>query len=130
MDMVEQVRRFNRTVTRRIGALDGQFLGRNRSLGASRVLFEIGTEGVQVRDLRSRLGLDSGYMSRLLRSLEAEGLIRTDPAPADARVRYAFLTAAGRKEVALLNRLSDKAAAAMLEPLSTQQRMALTSAME
>jgi DNA-binding MarR family transcriptional regulator/N-acetylglutamate synthase-like GNAT family acetyltransferase len=130
MDMIEQVRRFNRTVTRRIGALDGQFLGRNRSLGASRVLFEIGTEGVQVRELRSRLGLDSGYMSRLLRSLEREGLIRTDPAPADARVRYAFLTAAGRKEVALLNRLSDKAAAAMLEPLSTQQRMALTSAME
>jgi len=130
MDMIEQVRRFNRTVTRRIGALDGLFLGRNRSLGASRVLFEIGTEGVQVRELRSRLGLDSGYMSRLLRSLEREGLIRTDPAPADARVRYAFLTAAGRKEVALLNRLSDKAAAAMLEPLSTQQRMALTSAME
>jgi DNA-binding MarR family transcriptional regulator/GNAT superfamily N-acetyltransferase len=130
MDMIEQVRRFNRTVTRRIGALDGHFLGRNRSLGASRVLFEIGTEGIQIRELRAQLGLDSGYMSRLLRSLEAEGLIRTDQAPGDARVRHAVLTAAGRKEVALLNRLSDQAAAAMLEPLSPKQRMALTSAME
>jgi DNA-binding MarR family transcriptional regulator/GNAT superfamily N-acetyltransferase len=130
MTMIEQVRRFNRTVTSRIGALDGHFLGRNRSLGACRVLFEIGAAGAEIRDLRARLGLDSGYMSRLLRSLEAEGLVRTDRAPDDARVRYAVLTPAGRREVALLNRLSDKAAAALLEPLSGKQRMALTSAME
>src|ERR1051326_7854086 len=126
MNMIGQVRRFNRTVTRRIGALDGHFLGRNRSLGACRVLFEIGADGVEIRELRARLGLDSGYLSRLLRSLESEGLVRTDRAADDARVRCALLTAAGRREVALLDRLSDKAAAALLEPLSSKQRMALT----
>jgi DNA-binding MarR family transcriptional regulator len=129
MEEIAQIRSFNRTVTRQIGALDGHFLGRNRSLGASRLLFEIGTEGIEIRELRSRLGLDSGYTSRLLRALEAEGLIRTGQAPGDARVRRVVLTPAGRKELALLNRLSDAAAASMLEPLTEKQRAALTYAM-
>jgi DNA-binding MarR family transcriptional regulator/GNAT superfamily N-acetyltransferase len=129
MGMVGQIRSFNRTVTRRIGALDTRFLGRDRSLGASRLLFEIGAEGIEIRELRSRLGLDSGYVSRLLRALEGEGLIRTGHAPDDARVRYVALTAMGRKEVAALNRLSDDAAASILEPLSESQQVALTSAM-
>jgi DNA-binding MarR family transcriptional regulator/GNAT superfamily N-acetyltransferase len=129
MDMIGQVRSFNRTVTHRIGVLDGHYLGRHRSLGASRLLFEIGTEGIEIRALRARLGLDSGYTSRLLRALEVEGLIRTGQAPGDARVRYARPTAAGRKEQAVLNRLSDAAAASLLEPLSEQQRTALTTAM-
>ena len=67
--MVEQVRRFNRTVTARIGALDDHFLGRGRALGEARLLWEIGPDGCEVRLLRARLGLDSGYVSRLLRSL-------------------------------------------------------------
>jgi DNA-binding MarR family transcriptional regulator/N-acetylglutamate synthase-like GNAT family acetyltransferase len=130
MDMVARIRSFNRTVTRQIGALNGDYLGRHRSLGASRLLFEIGTEGVEIRELRARLGLDSGYTSRLLRSLEAEGLVHTGPAPEDARVRHVTLTRAGRKELAVLNRLSDEAAAARIEPLSPSQREALASAME
>jgi DNA-binding MarR family transcriptional regulator/GNAT superfamily N-acetyltransferase len=129
MDPVAQVRSFNRTVTRHIGALDDHFLGRNRSLGACRLLFEVGTAGLEIRELRSRLGLDSGYASRLLRELESQGLIRVAPAPRDGRVRYVKLTKSGRRELALLNRLSDDAAAAMLEPLSETQRAALTSAM-
>jgi DNA-binding MarR family transcriptional regulator/GNAT superfamily N-acetyltransferase len=129
MDRIAQIRSFNRTVTRQIGALDGHFLGRHRSLGASRLLFEIGTEGIEIRELRSRLGLDSGYTSRLLRALEAEGLIHTGEAPGDARVRYVVLTMAGRKELAVLNRLSDAAAASLLEPLTEKQRAVLTSAM-
>jgi DNA-binding MarR family transcriptional regulator/GNAT superfamily N-acetyltransferase len=130
MEMIAQIRSFNRTVTRRIGALDGHFLGRRRSLGESRLLFEIGTEGIEIRELRARLDLDSGYTSRLLRALENEGLIRTGAAPADARVRHVVLTAAGRRELVVLNRLSDAAAASLLEPLTEQQRTALTSAME
>jgi DNA-binding MarR family transcriptional regulator/N-acetylglutamate synthase-like GNAT family acetyltransferase len=130
MDLIAGVRSFNRTVTRRIGALDGHFLGRRRSLGASRVLFEIGTDGIQIRELRARLDLDSGYASRLLRALEAEGLIRTGRAPGDARVGRAVLTPAGRKEVALLNRRSDAAAASLLEPLTPEQRVELTAAMK
>ena len=78
----DQVRRFNRTVTERVGALQDRFLGRDRPLGASRLLWEIGPDGRDVRELRARLGMDSGYLSRLLRTLEAAGLVEVVPAPA------------------------------------------------
>src|SRR3954447_21461698 len=94
--MVEQVRRFNRTVTQRVGALNDHYLARDRPLGEARVLWEIGDEGCDVRILRARLGLDSGYASRLLRSLEAGGLVRVTASPRDARVRTARLTKQGR----------------------------------
>ncbi len=129
MDPVATLRQFNRTVTHQIGALESHFLGRDRSLGASRLLFEIGPDGIEVRQLRSRLGLDSGYTSRLLRGLEAEGLVRTGPLAGDSRVRFVSLTRAGRKELALLNRLSDKAAVSLLDRLSEPQRATLLSAM-
>src|SRR5216683_1280262 len=73
--MISEVRRFNRTVTQRVGALNDRFLARNRSLGEARLLWEIGAEGRDVRSLRAQLELDSGYVSRLLRSLEAAGLV-------------------------------------------------------
>jgi len=129
MDGVAQIRSFNRTVTQHIGALETRFLGRDRSLGASRLLFEIGEQGVEVRRLRARLDLDSGYASRLLRSLEAEGLVRTGPAADDARVRVARLTNAGRRELAVLNRLSDENARALLSHLTETQRTVLADAM-
>jgi DNA-binding MarR family transcriptional regulator/GNAT superfamily N-acetyltransferase len=129
MDQIARVRSFNRTVTQHIGALDTRFLGRSRSLGASRLLFEIGAEGSEVRRLRDRLSLDSGYTSRLLRGLEREGLIRTEPAAADARVRLVRLTAAGHQELALLDQLSDDAARVLLERLSESQRTELATAM-
>lgn len=129
MEDVARVRSFNRTVTQQIGALESRFLGRNRPLGASRVLFEIGTQGMEVRRLRARLDLDSGYTSRLLRSLEAEGLVRTGPARGDARVRVARLTASGRRELAALDRLSDRTARALLDRLTAPQRTELTAAM-
>lgn len=129
MDRVAQIRSFNRTVTVQIGALESRFLGRDRSLGASRLLFEIGPDGSEVGQLRARLDLDSGYTSRLLRSLEAEGLIRTGPAARDARVRIVRLTQAGRRELAVLNRLSDQAASSLLDRLTEAQRTALTTAM-
>ena len=90
--MVEQVRRFNRIVTERVGALNDRFLGRPRPLGEARLLWEIGLGGCEVRLLRSRLGIDSGYLSRLLRSLEAAGLVEVSPSPSDARIRVARLT--------------------------------------
>ena len=65
--LVDGVRRFNRTVTQRVGALDDRFLALDRPLGQARLLWEIGPQGCEVRVLRSRLGLDSGYVSRLLR---------------------------------------------------------------
>lgn len=125
---IAQVRRFNRTVTQRIGVLDDRFLGRNRPLGQSRLLFEIGPDGREVRELRARLGLDSGYVSRLLRALEEAGLVETVPAPHDARVRYARLTRRGARERAALDRRSDEAARAILAPLGDRQRGRLVAA--
>ncbi len=71
---IEQVRRFNRVVTQHVGALEDSYLQRGRPLGQARLLHEIGSTGIDVRSLRERLKLDSGYLSRLLRSLEAQGL--------------------------------------------------------
>jgi DNA-binding MarR family transcriptional regulator/GNAT superfamily N-acetyltransferase len=127
--MIEQVRRFNRAVTQRVGALDDAFLSRDRPLGQARLLWEVGPEGSDVRRLRARLDLDSGYLSRLLRSLESDELISVEPSDADGRVRTARLTGRGRAERAELDRLSDDAAAALLEPLSTRQRDRLLTAM-
>ena len=127
--MVEQVRRFNRAVTRRVGALDDAFLARGLPLGQARVLWEIGPDGRDVRDLRARLDLDSGYLSRLLRALERDGLVTVEVNEADARLRAARLTDAGRTERAELDRRSDQAAACMLGPLTERQRGRLVSAM-
>jgi len=127
---IAAVRRFNRTVTQRIGALDSGFLGRGRSLGASRVLYEIGKSGAELREVRARLGLDSGYMSRLLRCLGREGLVRRERSASDARVRRLTLTAAGRREVAHLDRLSDAGAASLLRSLSERQQAELVGAVQ
>ena len=124
-----RVRRFNRTVTRRVGALDERFLGRDRPLAEARVLWEIGPDGCDIRTLRARLELDSGYLSRLLRALEAHHLVVVGPSPRDGRVRTARLTAEGLEERALLDRRSDELAAAMLEPLSPAERQRLVEAM-
>jgi len=125
---VTQVRTFNRTVAERIGALTDEFLGRRRPMGSSRTLWEIGRKGVEVRTLRARLGLDSGYASRVLQSLKREGLITIAPSPEDARVRLVKLTAAGRAERAELDRRADTVAWSFLEPLSDRQRDELVSA--
>jgi DNA-binding MarR family transcriptional regulator/GNAT superfamily N-acetyltransferase len=126
---IDTVRRFTRTVTQRVGALDDRALSRDRPLGASRVLWEIGEGGRDVRDLRAGLGLDSGYLSRLLRSLAREGLVRVGPGTPDRRVRRARLTAEGRRERALLDGRSDAQAASLLEPLPPAQRRRLVAAM-
>lgn len=126
---VQQVRSFNRTVTQRIGALHDAYLSRGRPLGASRVLWELGDEGADVRALRVQLDLDSGYLSRLLRSLEAEGLVALEADPGDRRVRTVRLTRKGRAERKLLDRRSDDLAWSLLEPLSASQRARMVEAM-
>ena len=95
---ISRFRRFSRAVTTEVGALDTSFLGRGRPLGAARVLNAIGHGRTDVTAIRSYLGLDSGLMSRLLRSLEEEGMIEVAPDPEDARKRRAHLTAAGQGE--------------------------------
>lgn len=123
------VRSFNRLVTRQVGVVNDRYIGR-RPLGESRVLYEIGAEGATPRDLRARLGLDSGYLSRLLRSLEADGLVEQRPNPSDGRTKRIVLTRAGRSELRALNRSSDQLAAAALEPLTDDQRTRLLEAQD
>jgi DNA-binding MarR family transcriptional regulator len=127
--LIRQVRSFNRTVTQRVGALNNQFLGRGRPLGECRLLYEIGHEGAEVRRLRARLELDAGYMSRLLRSLERQGLVAGAPDAEDGRVRRVRLTREGRRELGELNRRSDAFAESVLAPLNPAQRERLTAAM-
>jgi DNA-binding MarR family transcriptional regulator/N-acetylglutamate synthase-like GNAT family acetyltransferase len=126
---VAQVRSFNRLVTQRVGALNDHYLARDRPLGEARLLWEIGREGCDVRQLRSRLGLDSGYLSRLLRSLETAKLLQLGPNEDDKRVRTVQLTPAGRAERDLLERRSDELARSFLEPLSEPRRRRLVAAM-
>jgi DNA-binding MarR family transcriptional regulator len=126
---IDQVRRFNRTVSERVGALHDDYLGRGRPIGEARLLWEIGEQGQEVRRLRERLGLDSGYVSRLLRSLENDGLVTVEPQPLDRRVRTVRLTDAGRAERAALDGRSDELAGSLLEPLNTAQRARLVAAM-
>src|SRR3954467_2508952 len=128
-ELIAAVRQFNRTVTDRIGALDEEYLARSRPLGASRVLWEIADTGTDARTLRSRLDLDSGYLSRLLRRLEAEQLIEVTPDPADQRVRIVRLTDSGRAGRAESNRGSDDLAPSLLAPLDDRQRARLVEAM-
>ncbi|MCX3287655.1 helix-turn-helix domain-containing GNAT family N-acetyltransferase [Streptomyces sp. NEAU-H22] len=129
-EQVEQVRRFNRTVAERVGVLHDRYLGGARPYGQARLLWQIGDGGTHdLRGVRERLGLDSGYVSRLLRALERDGLVTVEPHPDDRRVRTVRLTEAGRRERALLDDRSDALAASLLDPLDARQRERLTSAM-
>jgi DNA-binding MarR family transcriptional regulator/GNAT superfamily N-acetyltransferase len=126
---LSDVRRFNRTVTERLGVLRDRFLGLGRPLGEARLLWEIGDDGCELRVLRARLGLDSGYLSRSLRSLDDSGLITVAPSPGDGRRRVARLTAKGKRERALLDRRSDDLAQSLLDPLNAKQQHQLVDAM-
>jgi len=126
---IQQVRSFNRAVTRRVGALSDDYLSRGRPLAESRLLFEIGRQGADLRDLRERLSLDSGYLSRMLRSLEGQGLVGSQRAAGDGRVRRAVLTRKGLREFDALDRRSQDFATCMLASLGTAQRERMVAAM-
>jgi DNA-binding MarR family transcriptional regulator/GNAT superfamily N-acetyltransferase len=109
--------------------LEESYLGQGRTLGASRLLFEMGREGAGVLELRRRLGLDSGYLSRLLRGLEEERLVDVRPDPGDARRRVVVPTAKGRRAVERLEQRSEERAVALIEPLGDSQRRRLADAL-
>jgi DNA-binding MarR family transcriptional regulator/predicted GNAT family N-acyltransferase len=128
-DAVAVVRRFNRSYTQRIGVLEDSFLGLGMPLGPSRLLFEVGAAPATVQALRERLCLDSGYLSRLLRRLEKDGLIRVVPDPADRRRRQVRLTVAGEERWQELERRSDDQARLLTDPLALRQRDRLARAL-
>ena len=128
-DPIRRVRSFNRAVTRSVGALQASYLERGRPLGEARLLFEVGAEGADLRRLRMKLGLDSGYLSRMVQSLSRQGLIEAGADPRDGRLRRIALTAKGRGELLAYDGLSDRLAASMLAPLDARQRGRLVAAM-
>ena len=128
-DQIDLVRRFNRAVTQGIGALDDAYLSRGRSLGLSRLLWEIEPDGSEMRLLRARLGLDSGYFRRQLRRLEADRLVTTGPDDCDGRARKVRLTRKGLAERVALDSSSNELAASILTPLTERQRDRLVTAM-
>ncbi|MDF2231863.1 bifunctional helix-turn-helix transcriptional regulator/GNAT family N-acetyltransferase [Albimonas sp. CAU 1670] len=129
-----RIRRFNRAVVAEIGALDASFLGRGRPLGEARMIHAIGRgdpeAGREVAEIRAELRLDSGLASRLLRSLEAQGLAEVRRHPDDGRRRVARLTAAGRAENTAYDRLSDRRAGALIERHGRRGGAALLEAMD
>jgi DNA-binding MarR family transcriptional regulator len=126
---LQSVRRFNRIVTQRVGALEVDYLRRGRPLAEARLIFEISADGVDVHALRSKLGLDSGYLSRLLQSLKAQGLIGMSKGDGDGRRRRVSLTREGAKERTAYDKLSDSLAASMLAPLDASEQRRLLAAM-
>jgi len=127
---IQRIRAFNRTVAQRLGMLNERFLGRDRPYAESRVLFEIGARGATVRELRARLDLDSGFLSRLLRGLERQGLAETRPSAQDRRVRCVRLSRAGRAELRRLDDLSDRFAQTLVAGLTPPQAERLVAAMD
>ncbi|MEZ5407668.1 MAG: GNAT family N-acetyltransferase [Acidimicrobiales bacterium] len=129
------LRRFNRAYTQRVGVLESSFLQSGRPLGEARLLYEIGNgpsggpEGEGVVDLRRRLGLDSGYLSRLLRALEADGLVTVGADATDGRRRRVELTAEGWAAWGDLERRSEVLARRLVGALDPGRREALAEAL-
>lgn len=124
------VRRFTRFYTRQIGLLNEGLLKSSYSLAESRVLYEIANRAdVSASDLTRDLGLDAGYLSRMLRGFEEKGLIARSPSPGDARRQILSLTKPGAAAFTGLDRASAEQVAAMLAGLEHDDRNRLLSAM-
>ena len=126
---VKAIRRFNRFFTRRIGVLD-PYLNSDLSLTDVRVLYELAhREAPVASELARELGLDGGYLSRILRRFESSGWLTRTPSPKDARQSLLTLTEAGRATFEPLQQRSRDAAAALLAPLGSVQRQQVVDAM-
>jgi DNA-binding MarR family transcriptional regulator/GNAT superfamily N-acetyltransferase len=131
-DPVQTVRRFNRFYTRQIGVLQEQLLHSPFSLTEVRVLYELAhREHLTASDLCRDLGLDRGYLSRMLQTFEAKGWIATAASPDDRRMVFLSLTSRGRKVFAPLDHRSSREVSSMLARLSpVQQRKLLAGMMD
>jgi DNA-binding MarR family transcriptional regulator/ribosomal protein S18 acetylase RimI-like enzyme len=127
---IQEIRAFNRDYTRRIGVLCRGLLDSPYSLTEVRVLYEIAHRpGVTAAELGADLGLDRGYLSRILRGFEAQRLLARATTAQDARVRHLKLTAAGRRVFAPLERRSQQQVRSMLAGLDAGHLQALLGAM-
>jgi DNA-binding MarR family transcriptional regulator/N-acetylglutamate synthase-like GNAT family acetyltransferase len=130
VDPVHAVRRFNRFYTRQIGVLQEHLLKSPFSLSQVRVLYELAQRNqVTAAELCNDLGLDRGYLSRMLRGFAAQALIKTLPSPDDRRRLFLSLTKKGREVFDPLDRRSSDEVSAMLARLSSPQQTRLLAAM-
>ncbi|MGH8670311.1 MAG: bifunctional helix-turn-helix transcriptional regulator/GNAT family N-acetyltransferase [Burkholderiales bacterium] len=131
MSRVDAVRRFNRFYTRRIGALQGGYLGSPFPLPQARVLYELGQRGESAAsELGADLDLDLGYLSRLLQGLRRQGLVRGEASREDARRVLLSLTAKGRRAYRQLDSRSRDEVAGMLGELAAPEQTQLVSALQ
>ncbi len=129
-DAISEIRSFNRFYTCWVGALDRYHLGSSFSLAEVRVLYELAHQpGLIARDITARLGLDPGYLSRMLKRFEADGLVRRCRDQADGRAAALSLTAAGQVLFDELNRKAAEQVADAIAPLEAQERERLIAAM-
>src|SRR5262245_53197642 len=127
---VRAIRGFNRFYTRKIGVLDGM-ASRPFALAEARVLYELAhRKRPTATDIRKELGLDAGYLSRILRGFERQHLVKREPSKADERQMILSLTAKGRKAFTPLNDRSNRDVVSMLEGLSPAQRKQLMEAVQ
>jgi DNA-binding MarR family transcriptional regulator/GNAT superfamily N-acetyltransferase len=127
---VAAVRQFNRFYTRRIGVLQEGYSGGLFSLAEARVLYEIGQrEKSTATDIAQKLGLDAGYLSRILKAFEVRGYILRETSGSDGRQTLLSMTSRGRKAFAPIEAHTVAEVSAMLETLSPEQQDRLTSAM-
>ena len=127
---VSAIRAFNRFYTRKIGVVDGN-ASSPFSLAEARVLYEIANrEKPTATDIRKELGLDAGYMSRILRNFERRKLVAREQSKADERQRFLSLTAKGRRAFASLDERSSHDIAAMVKAVSPTERSQLVQAVD
>jgi len=127
---VNAVRAFNRLYTRKIGVVDGM-ASSPFSLAEARVLYEVAhREKPTASNIRRELGLDAGYMSRILRSFERRKLIRRKQSKIDERQRFLSLTLKGQRAFALLDERSNRNVASMIEAVPRAKRQQLVDAAE
>jgi len=127
---IAAMRRFTRFYTRQIGVLQEGLLDTPFSLAQSRVLYELANrDAPTAAELARDLGLDPGYLSRILRGFSSRGLIARTPSDSDGRQHHLHLTRKGAAAFAPLDRNSQAEVAAMLETLTPDQQAALVEAM-
>jgi DNA-binding MarR family transcriptional regulator/predicted N-acetyltransferase YhbS len=130
VDDIARVRRFNRRWTQVLGLLDQSLLATEHSLTEARVIFELASgERTERMALRRQLGIDDSFLTRVLRGLEANGLVAVSPSTVDGRRRDLVLTEQGRAAFAELDRRSNEQVAGLLAPLSADQRRLVGDAM-
>jgi DNA-binding MarR family transcriptional regulator/GNAT superfamily N-acetyltransferase len=126
---VEALRAFNRFYTHRIGVLEERLLQSEFSLAEARVLYEIAkNSNITASDIGRSLGLDLGYLSRILKTFERRGLLARKPSAADRRQTHLQLTAKGSKTFSSLEAKSRASVVELLKPLATQDQSRLLAA--